>query len=139
MPGGAADTYVRHPGADAPGAGRWVWRPLGGQRGASFARSSDLLIDAPQAQVPDVAIVIEEDTSLPAAIAAAAHLRKHAISADLFATGSPRKRFDRAVRKGAREIVVLTVENGRIAARFKSTGEPRAEAVLATLEWPKPS
>jgi histidyl-tRNA synthetase len=95
-----------------------------------------LLVDAPDPQVPDVAIVIEDEAALPAAIAAATHLRKQAISAELFVTGSPRKRFDRAVKREAREIVVLTIDDGRVAARYKSSGEARAEAVLGTLSWP---
>ena len=95
-----------------------------------------LLVDAPDPQVPDVAIVIEDEGALPAAIAAATHLRKQAISAELFVTGSPRKRFDRAVKRDAREIVVLTIDDGRVAARYKTSGEARAEAALATLAWP---
>jgi histidyl-tRNA synthetase len=95
-----------------------------------------LLVDAPDPQVPDVAIVIEDEGALPAAIAAATHLRKQEISAELFVTGSPRKRFDRAVKREAREIVVLTIDDGRVAARYKSSGEARAEAVLGTLSWP---
>ena len=51
----------------------------------------------------------------------------------LFATGSPRKRFDRAVKKGAREIVVLGFADGAVTRRIKSNDQPRAEALLAGL------
>jgi histidyl-tRNA synthetase len=89
-----------------------------------------MLIAAPAAETIDVAIVIEDDGALDAGWAAAARLRGAGLSVELVASGSPRKRFDRAVKKGAQEIIVLTLDGERVARRIKSFGQPRAEAVL---------
>ena len=91
-----------------------------------------MLIDAPTPELIDAAIVIEDDAALGAGMAAAAKLRAAGLSAELIATGSPRKRFDRAVKKGAREIVVLGFADGAVTRRVKSNDQPRAEALLAS-------
>lgn len=90
-----------------------------------------LMIASPPADVIDAAIVVEDDAALTAALAAAGRLRAAGLSVELVATGSPRKRYDRAVKKGAREIVVLTAEAGVVQRRVKSNDVPRAEALLA--------
>jgi len=91
-----------------------------------------MLIDAPTTELIDAAIVVEDDAALGAAMAAAARLRAAGLSTELVATGSPRKRFDRAVKKGAREIVVLGLSDGAVTRRVKSNDEPRAEALLSS-------
>ena len=98
-----------------------------------------MLIDAPADEALDVAIVVEDDAAFAAAWAAATHLRKQALSVEIIATGSPRKRFDRAVKKGASEILVLTIDGERVGTHLKSSGEARAQAALAGLHWPKPT
>ena len=90
-----------------------------------------MMIDAPSAEVIDAAIVVEHDGAMDAAWAAASRLRKAGLSVELVASGSPRKRFDRAVKKGAREIIVLGVADGEVTRRVKSNDEPRVEALLA--------
>jgi histidyl-tRNA synthetase len=90
-----------------------------------------MMIDAPAIEVIDAAIVVEEDAAMDAALAAASRLRANGLSVELVATGSPRKRFDRAVKKGAREIVVLGFANGTVTRRVKSNDQPRVEALLA--------
>ncbi len=92
-----------------------------------------MLIDAPAPEVIDAVIVVEDDAALDAALAAASRLRSAGLAVELVATGSPRKRFDRAVKKGAREIVVLSMADGSVTRRVKSNDEPRAEAILAGL------
>ncbi|HET9336011.1 MAG TPA: histidine--tRNA ligase [Sphingomicrobium sp.] len=92
-----------------------------------------MMIDLPAPERIDAAIVIEDEAALDAGLAVASRLRKCGLSVELVATGSPRKRFDRAVRKGAREIVVLGFNDGAITRRVKSDEEPRAEALLAGL------
>ena len=91
-----------------------------------------MLIDAPAAELLDAVIVVEDDAALGAGMAAAAKLRAAGLSAELVATGSPRKRFDRAVKKGAREIVVLGFADDSVTRRVKSNDAPRAEAILAS-------
>ena len=78
------------------------------------------------------AIVVEDDGALGAAMAAASILRSAGLSVELVATGSPRKRFDRAVKKGAREIVVLGFTDGGVTRRVKSNDTPRVEALLVS-------
>jgi histidyl-tRNA synthetase len=74
---------------------------------------------------------------IAAAGAAAARLRNVGLSVEIIATGSPRKRFDRAVKKGASEILILSDGGGGVATRVKSFGEARAEATLAGIAWPE--
>ena len=90
-----------------------------------------MMIDAPAPELVDAAIVVEDDAAMEAALAAASRLRANGLSVELVATGSPRKRFDRAVKKGAREIVVLGFADGAVTRRVKSSDQPRAEALLA--------
>jgi histidyl-tRNA synthetase len=90
-----------------------------------------MMIDAPAIEVIDAAIVVEDDAAMDTAWAAATRLRKAGLSVEIVATGSPRKRFDRAVKKGAREIIVLGATDGEITRRVKSNDEPRVEALLA--------
>ena len=91
-----------------------------------------MMIDVPAAELIDAAIVVEDDAALATGLASAAKLRSAGLSVELVATGSPRKRFDRAVKKGAREIVVLGFADGEVTRRIKSNDEPRAEALLAS-------
>ena len=90
-----------------------------------------MMIDAPAPELIDAAIVVEDDAAMHAALAAASRLRSLGLSVELVATGSPRKRFDRAVKKGAREIVVLGFNDGEVTRRVKSNDQPRVEALLA--------
>ncbi|HXG81257.1 MAG TPA: histidine--tRNA ligase [Sphingomicrobium sp.] len=91
-----------------------------------------MMIDAPAPELIDAAIVVEDDAVLSAGLAAASRLRSNGLSVELVATGSPRKRFDRAVKKGAREIVVLGFADGQVTRRVKASNDkPRAEALLA--------
>ena len=52
----------------------------------------------------------------------------------MIASGSPRKRYDRAVKKGASEILVLGFDDA-LTTRVKTIGDAKAEAALANLEW----
>jgi len=90
-----------------------------------------MMIDAPAPEPIDAVVVVEDDRAMAAALAAASKLRAGGLSVELVATGSPRKRFDRAVKKGAREIVVLGFSDCQITRRVKSNDQPRAEALLA--------
>ena len=90
-----------------------------------------MMIDAPAQDLIDAAIVVEDDGAMDAAWAAASRLRECGLSVEIVASGSPRKRFDRAVKKGAREIVVLGMAEGQVTRRVKSNDQPRAEALLA--------
>ena len=90
-----------------------------------------MMIDTPSADRLDVAVVVEDDAALADGWAATSRLRSAGLAVELVASGSPRKRFDRAVKRGAPEIVVISMADGTVSRRVKSTGEPRAEAILA--------
>jgi len=89
-----------------------------------------MMIDAPTADDIDVAIVVEDDAAMASAWTSASRLRSAGLSVELVATGSPRKRYDRAVKKAPREILVLGFADGQVTRRVKSNAEPRAEALL---------
>ena len=52
--------------------------------------------------------------------------RRVGIDSEMIATGSPRKRYDKAVKSGAAAILSLSDEDGRIAHRLKGDDEALA-------------
>ena len=97
-----------------------------------------MMIDAPESDVVNVAIVVENDRAALCANTVAEHLRSKGLSAELYVTGSPRKRRDRAIKKGAEEILTLDVQADQVTTRLSSAFEHRAEKALSDFEWPKP-
>jgi histidyl-tRNA synthetase len=97
-----------------------------------------MMIEAPPAETLDVVIVVDDDRAATAGAKVLAHLRARGLASDIIATGSPRKRFDRAVKRGANEILILSVGDQRVTSRLKASGEGRAEAELASFDWPLP-
>ncbi len=95
-----------------------------------------MLIDAPAGELLDVVVVVEDDRAINAGWSAASRLRSLGISAEVVSTGSARKRFDRAVKKGANEILVLGVADGTVSTRVKTAGKANVEAALSDFEWP---
>lgn len=77
----------------------------------------------------DAIVVVENDGAMDAAIAALGTLRRGDLTAELFASGSPRKRFDKAVKAGAEAIVAFDLRDGAPARRIKAD-----EAATARLE-----
>ena len=98
-----------------------------------------MMIEAPAVEVPDVAIVVEDERAADAAWGAATLLRRAGLSVETLSTGSPRKRFDRAVKKGPGEILVLGFSEGKVTTRLKTLGAPKAERLLASISGPGPS
>ena len=58
-------------------------------------------------------IVVEDDTRIAEAIGLIGDVRKAGFTAELIASGSPRKRYDKAVKRGAEVILALRPEAGR--------------------------
>ena len=95
-----------------------------------------MLVAEPVAVRPDV-IVGAEDASLElVATAAVARLRREGFSADTIVTGSPRKRFDRAVRLDPAQIVSLQRDGESAVVAHKSyAATPEAvEGVRLTID-----
>jgi histidyl-tRNA synthetase len=73
-----------------------------------------------QAEIPaDAIVVVEDDAALNWGVQAVSAMRSSGFSAELLATGSPRKRFDKAVKAGARTIYALSFRDGERACRVK--------------------
>lgn len=90
-----------------------------------------MMIDSPLPEVVEVAVVVEDDSQLTEAWTAASKLREAGLSVEIVASGSPRKRFDRAVKKGAKELLVLGVDrDGVPSRRIRAEGEGRIAGVL---------
>jgi histidyl-tRNA synthetase len=78
-----------------------------------------MLLEEPAADILDVIIAVEDDSALSEATARIADLRRAGLSADMIATGSPRKRFDKATKVPARMILSFALRDGRIRAGFR--------------------
>jgi histidyl-tRNA synthetase len=107
-------------GAETPGVG-WA---------AGIERLAMLLDGAPAPQL-DVAVVVEDERALSQGVATVAQLRRAGLVADLIATGSPRKRYDKALKLEPAETVSLRFDGDAPATAFRTLrGEPRAEQML---------
>ena len=84
-------------------------------------------------------VVVEDDTLMDAAIRAAGRLRAAGIDTELLASGSPRKRFDKAVKMGARAIVGFSLRDGQESMRIKAEDDivERFRMILASTPSPR--
>jgi histidyl-tRNA synthetase len=98
-----------------------------------------MMIDAPEPEIADVAVVVENDRAISAGAAATGHIRRKGISAELYATGSPRKRRDRAVKRGAAAILTLDIVEEAVSARVSGDRQGKIEGALADFTWPEPA
>ncbi len=95
---------------------------------AGIERLAMLVGDQGEAQA-DAIVVVESDELIGQGVAAANRLRKGGVSTELLASGSPRKRFDKAVKTGAGCIVALALRDGEAQTRFKGD-----EAITARIQ-----
>lgn len=79
----------------------------------------------------DVVIALEDDAARDAALAAMAALRHAGHSVDLVATGSPRKRYDKAAKIPSRVLAGLVLAEG--APRWRLRGEASLIEVVKAL------
>jgi len=79
---------------------------------AGIERLAMLVADAGKLAIDalDVILVVEDDRALRVAQQSLAQLRRAGFSADIVASGSPRKRFDKAVKADARVILSFTFD-----------------------------
>ncbi|MCZ8326275.1 MAG: histidine--tRNA ligase [Sphingomonadaceae bacterium] len=71
-----------------------------------------MLVGETAPEVLEVALVLEHDDYLDFANACLANLRRAGVSADLVASGSPKKRFDKAAKLGAHRIATISQRDG---------------------------
>jgi len=87
-----------------------------------------MLVGERDEPVTDVVVVAESDDVIYAAVRAVARLREQNYSAELIATGSPKKRFDKAVKSGASAIVSLRTDATGVTSNWRGAN-PRASEV----------
>ena len=73
-----------------------------------------------------VIVVAEDDDVLDQAMAHLAKFRRAGIAADLVATGSSRKRFDKAVKSNPLAIESVRRVDGKVVHRLKMLGDDMA-------------
>jgi histidyl-tRNA synthetase len=84
-----------------------------------------MLIDMPQTVPLDVAIALEDDQEMQAALRLLQLCRSHGLVAEMVASGSPRKRYDRAAK--LRALVLVSVRHDAGASLVNSKAEPGSE------------
>ena len=81
-----------------------------------------MMIEAPAREELDVAVVAEDDNVGASAAALTAALRRAGYRTELVATGSPRKRYDKAVKLGCRELVQLSGDGEAVEIHVRVLG-----------------
>jgi histidyl-tRNA synthetase len=84
-----------------------------------------MLLAEPAVEPIDVIVAVEDDRALETAIRSLALFRAHGLSADMVATGSPRKRFDKAAKIGAKVLVSINFDGQ--AATVNTRAAPGVE------------
>ncbi len=83
-----------------------------------------------------LAIVSEDNRINAVANTVAQHFRFQNRPTEIFVSGSPRKRRDKAVKIGASEILTLKVENGQVIATVSGDSVSEIDQSLQHFEWP---
>ncbi|MBN8829720.1 MAG: histidine--tRNA ligase [Sphingomonadales bacterium] len=91
-----------------------------------------MLIDTPDTRL-DAVLAVEDDAALPAAIQALGALRQAGLSADVVASGSPRKRYDKAAKIPARALVSVRMENDKPSFNVRGDSPEQIKTVLGAL------
>jgi histidyl-tRNA synthetase len=92
-----------------------------------------MLLEAPATTQLDAIIALEDDRALAYGYQALAALRRAGISADIVASGSPRKRFDKAARVPARLLVAITHDGERAVANTRSATPSDVQARVTEI------
>jgi histidyl-tRNA synthetase len=110
--GGRYDGLMETLGGDHTPAVGWA---------AGIERLAMLVTDAGKMAVEtlDVVLAVEDDRALTIAQQSLAQLRRAGFSADMIASGSPRKRFDKAVRTEARVILGFDYRDDQIVRNLR--------------------
>ena len=88
-----------------------------------------MMIDVPAKEPLDVIIAVEDDSALPLALHALALLRREGLSSDMIATGSPRKRYDKASKMLAKVLVSVRADG----VNTKAAPDTKEHAVVQDL------
>jgi histidyl-tRNA synthetase len=96
-----------------------------------------MLLPEVSSSAPYAVVIAEDDNAIPSATALIAAFRRSGISSEVVSSGSPRKRYDKAVKLGPTEIVTLTMdgEATEIHCRVQGGGVSRLDEVLFADDW----
>ncbi|MBV9843261.1 MAG: histidine--tRNA ligase [Sphingomonadaceae bacterium] len=91
-----------------------------------------MVIEAPEAEKLDIVVAVEDDRATARAFKDVACLRRSGLMVDIIATGSARKRYDKATKVPAKSILSYVVREGLILTGFHGDGETvdRAKRLL---------
>ena len=98
-----------------------------------------MMIDAPEPEKPLIAVVVENSEREADALTILSALRRSGLAAELFASGSPRKRYDKALKADPAMIISVDIRDG-VSGRFNRILRPegfdaaRVQAVLDAVE-----
>ncbi|MAY21071.1 MAG: histidine--tRNA ligase [Erythrobacteraceae bacterium] len=97
-----------------------------------------MLVDDKGAEPPlDVIVAVENDQAMAFAISAMRKLRDAGLTVDAIASGSPKKRFDKASKVNARALIAIDMRDGAPSANVRSGDQAgltsRIDALLAPL------
>jgi histidyl-tRNA synthetase len=83
----------------------------------------------------DIALAVEDDAALIFATQKLAELRRSGFSVEMVASGSPKKRFDKAGKLGANRLVAIGFDSGSptINVRGENADEAEAQRIHAVL------
>lgn len=92
-----------------------------------------MLVDAKEEPKADAVVVLENESCMAQALETIARLRMAGFSAELFASGSPRKRFDKAKKIPSHSIVSFPVSETGATVRVLGDGGETATAIEALV------
>jgi len=123
--GGRYDGLMESLGGPATPAVGWA---------AGIERLAMLVGDKAEAPA-DASVVVEDDALLTRGTAMVTAIRRAGFTAELVATGSPRKRFDKAVKGGAVTLFALSQGEDGAACRTKGDADllARIEQAIGTV------
>jgi histidyl-tRNA synthetase len=92
-----------------------------------------MLVGERASQGPDVAIIVEDDDAEVYGQKLIAIVRRAGHSAEIVSAGSPRKRFDKAVKLAPRTMVTVSMFNGLPVPSFKKLADGQFEFEIRSL------
>jgi histidyl-tRNA synthetase len=123
LAGGRYDGLIENLGGPVTPAVGWA---------AGIERLGMLLEQLPDSRL-DVVIALEDDAALELALKSLAALRAAGLACDIVATGSPRKRFDKAAKVPAKSLVSVTLKDGVPAFNARGELAERVQSVVGGL------
>ncbi len=122
--GGRYDGLIQNMGGPATPAVGWA---------AGIERLA-MLVDTLQTPKLDVAVVAENRDRESEAMALVSQLRRGGVSTEIFATGSPKKRYNRAVKTSPRFIASLDVRDGEKTQGLSAQGDEADDRITSLFD-----